>query len=308
MSKYELTPEQIQHELAATAATLPIYSRLPALFTNGKMFDSYDRFESEGFQLVEHSENKIMSGSHKSARGYLFKKYNNDKDVADQLRNYMFRIEGARLLRSFITEHGFAGVVTPQKWLYELPSSFPAPHLVVAEKLDLVSRTDTERNYARISKEQTRELATVLYYFRGLNSTAANLPFTEDGKIAFIDTERWHHDKDYLRKVGERLTIDRRKLAEDIFDDLRRQGARPFETSYLKEGRRRRQREDDFEREEDTSSSSSSSPSTQPRSAAAPTRAAAWCRARQSRRRQASSTPETQPPPSSSLGRSRRRS
>jgi hypothetical protein len=227
-----VTPEQIRYELAQTAETLPIVAMLKDLFVNRKMFDSFDDFRSEGFKLVDHSPNKIMSGSHKAAPGYLFKKYNNDRPSKKQLSNYMHRIEGARLLRTFIAEHGFRHVMAPQKWLYELPSSFPERYLIVVEKVDLVSRSETERKYDRIDKGQLRELATILFYFRGLNSTAANLPFTEDDKIAFIDTERWHHDKDYLRKVGDRLSSDRRDLAMDVYEDLNKQRKRPFVSQF----------------------------------------------------------------------------
>jgi hypothetical protein len=227
-----VTSEHIQHELAETAATLPIFGQVAELFTNRKMFDSYRRFEDEGFRMAQHAEHKIMAGGHKSTRGYLFKKYNNDKDGDDQIRNYMRRIEGARLLRRFIEERGFTRVVAPRKWLYELPRDFPERYLLVVEKLDLLATDETARAYHRIGKDQTRELATVLYYFRGLNSTAANLPFTEDGRVAFIDTERWSNDKDYLRKVGERMPSDRRDLAEEIYDDLRRARERPFTSSF----------------------------------------------------------------------------
>ena len=223
-----LTSEQIQREFDATRVSLPILPLLADLFTDSKMFRSFDHFSSAGFSLVDHAPHKMMTGAHKRARGYLFKKYDNDRPGKEQLRNYMHRIEGSRLIRTFIAEHGFFRVMAPKKWLYELPSKFPARYLLVAEKVDLVSRYDTEAAYDRIGKEQMQELATILYYFRGLNSTAANLPFTEDGKIAFIDTERWHHDKDLLRKVGDRLPGDRRKQAEAVFKQLGRQGARPF--------------------------------------------------------------------------------
>jgi len=224
--------EQVQRELAETLASLPIFALVGDLFTDPKMFGSFDRFESAGFRLVDHSENKILSGSHKLAKGYLFKKYSNDKPGKKQLRNYMHRIEGSQLLRTFITERGFTRVVAPRKWLYELPASFPERYLLVVEQLDLVSRSETERAYGRIGKEQMLELAMILYYFRGLNSTPSNLPYTEDKKIAFIDTERWHHDKDLMRKVGDRLPNDRRKQAEIVFKELRRQGARPFQSAF----------------------------------------------------------------------------
>lgn len=226
-----LSSEQVQDELSRTASQ-PFVSVLGGLFTDPKMFSSFDRFREAGFHLVDHAETKIMSGSHKQLRGYLIKKYNNDRSGKDQLRNYMHRIEGARLLREFIGEHNFHRVAAPQKFLYELPASFPERYLVVAEKFDLVSRKDTERAYGKLDREQGRELAVILYYFRGLNSTAANLPFTEDGKIAFIDTERWHHDKDLLRKVGDRLSGKRLDEVEAVHKELSRQGAQPFMSSF----------------------------------------------------------------------------
>jgi len=226
-----LGPDDISHELAQTASQ-PFAPVLEELFLDPKMFNSYDRFRAAGFDLADHSETKIMAGSHKRLVGYLVKKYNNDRSSKEQLRNYMHRIEGARLLREFIVEHGFQSVVAPQKFLYELPDSFPEPYLVIAEKFDLASSRDIDRAYERLDSRQARELATILFYFRGLNSTAANLPFTEDGRIAFIDTERWHHDKDLLRKVGDRLSKKRLDEVEAVHRELHRQGARPFSSSF----------------------------------------------------------------------------
>ena len=231
-SRAPLTGEQVQRELDETRAHLPIFPLVAKLFTDSKTFDSFDHFSSAGFSLVDHSPHKMMAGAHKRAPGYLFKKYDNDRSGKEQLRNYMHRIEGARLIRNFIAEHGFSRVMVPKKWLYELPPSFPERYLIVAEKVDLVSREDTEAAYDRISKKQMQELATILYYFRGLNSTPSNLPFTEDGKIAFIDTERWHHDKDFLRKVGDLLPGDRHKQAEVVHKELSRQGVRPFASAF----------------------------------------------------------------------------
>lgn len=226
-----LSAEEIQQELAVTA-TQPFVPVLEDLLTDPEMFSSLDTFRAAGFHLVDHAETKIMTGSHRRLRGYLIKKYSNARSGEKQVRNYMHRIEGARLLRSFIAEHGFQHVVAPQKFLYELAPAFPERYLVIAEELDLVSRDDTERAYENLDEEQAGELAVILYYFRGLNSTAANLPFTEDGKIAFIDTERWHRDNELLRKVGDRLSWKRLQEVEAVHRDLSRQGALPFESSF----------------------------------------------------------------------------
>jgi hypothetical protein len=72
----------------------------------------------------------------------------------------------------------------------------------------------------------------MIYYFRGLNSTTSNLPFTKDDKIAFIDTERWHHDKDFLRKVGQRLSLERLKQAKAVYKELKSKGAKPFVSAF----------------------------------------------------------------------------
>jgi len=229
MSKH-VTREQVARELASTAETLPIVAQLAGFFTEKRMFDSFDDFADEGFKLVKHPEYKMMSGTHRLLPGYIFKKYNNDKD--GQLLNYMRRIEGARLLRRFIEERDYQHVTAPRKWLYELPSGFPERYLLIAEKLDLASERSTLRHYGSLSKKQTVELARVLYYFRGLNSTPANLPFTTDDKIAFIDTERWANDKDYLRKVGDRLSPSRREQAESIYRGLRKRGEKPFRSAF----------------------------------------------------------------------------
>ena len=228
----KLTRAQVQLELDETRANLPIIGQLPELFDDPKMFGSHRRFSDAGFRLVERAPHKLMIGRHKRAKGYLFKKFNNDKDDDDQLRNYMHRIEGARYMRTFIAERGFTSVVAPKKWLYELPASFPARYLLVVEKMDLVPATDNVRRYTRLQKDQLRELATMLFYFRGLNSWIANLPYTEDGQIAFIDTERWHHDKDLLRKIGNNLPHDRQKEARALFKELKRQGAVPFTSTF----------------------------------------------------------------------------
>jgi hypothetical protein len=228
----KLTHEQVQVELADARTSLPIIDVLPELFTDPKMFGSFRRFSEAGFSLVDHAPHKMMTGRHKRTKGYLFKKYNNDRSADEQLRNYMHRIEGAKLIRRFIAEQGFTRVTAPRKWLYELPESFPARYLLVVEKMDLVSQMDTARRYARIKEDQLRELATMLYYFRGLNSWIANLPYTDDGQIAFIDTERWHHDKDLLRKIGDHLSYDRQKQAKALFKKLKHQGTRPFTSSF----------------------------------------------------------------------------
>ena len=222
---------QLERELAETRRTLPVFDQLGGLFTDPDMFRSVDHYSAEGFAIIARHPAKMMCGRHKRVKGYVLKKFN-DRFPKSQLVNYLRRIEGARLLRRFIEEHSFTRVTAPKKWLYQLPSDFPQRYLLVAERFDLRSKEKSESRYDRIDKEQLRELATILYYFRGLNSTLSNLPYTEDGQIAFIDTERWDNDKDFLEKVGDRISRERRVLAKAVYKELKGHGARPYASAF----------------------------------------------------------------------------
>lgn len=231
----------------------PETSDLGSLFRDRDMFDSAHDWSDAGFKIIRSSENKICVASHRDAPGYLFKKYvsSGKRDsLKDQLENYETRVEGAKKLRSLIDDEHLQHVVVPRKWIRELPSRFSgkknSSHIMVVQRLDLID--DSEREYRRISPDVLADLCVVLRSFRGLDSRANNMPFTTDGKVAFIDTEHWnrhagksHKQRKFLKYVGEHMSGDRRKLAQRLFDG----GGRG---DY-----------DDFEDEEDTSSSSSDS-------------------------------------------------
>lgn len=205
------------------------------LFRDPDMFDSADDWGGAGFKILRASDNKICVASHKSAEGYLFKKYvasGKREALDDQLENYQTRIEGARRLRSFINDQRLRHVVVPSKWLRDLPRDFgsrgQSSHVLVVDRLDLLDDDASQRRYGDIDEDVLRELCVVLHAFRGLDSTAKNVPFTRDGRIAFIDTEHWNrHSKrekrsqrPFLKYLREHLTSDRRRLAGKMLGDL----------------------------------------------------------------------------------------
>ena len=123
--------------------------------------------------------------------------------------------------------------------------------MLVVERLDLLSDEQTRAAYYDIDPNILQELCAVLFHFRGMDSSAKNVPFVTDGRVAFIDTEHWDRasSKAYLHQVGEHLSADRRKRAKKIFDRLKDGADGPFEGGNKC-----------FD-EEDTSSASSSSSS-----------------------------------------------
>jgi hypothetical protein len=235
-----------------------------ALFSEAGMFESRSAWGEAGFQVFNRANNgKIMVARHPSVHGLLFKKYGDDVEQKDQLRNFERRVEGASRLRAFVDSRRLSRVVVPRKWIFELPravSRRDKSHVLVVEQLDLLGDEQTKAAYERIELDVLRELCTVLFHFRGMDSNGKNLPFTTDGRIAFIDTEHWDRDtsKSYLHHVGEYLSGPRYKAAKRIFDQLEdgkdgRGAPADFADEEDTSGSF-----DDFADEEDTSSPSSS--------------------------------------------------
>jgi hypothetical protein len=93
----------------------------------------------------------------------------------------------------------------------------------VVERLELLGSEQTVAAYRRMDAELLRELCTVLFHFRGMDSNTYNLPFLEGDRIGLVDTEHWDRGtrKDYLHHVGEHMSAESRKIAKTIFRQLR---------------------------------------------------------------------------------------
>ena len=204
-------------------------SNLSNLFRDPGMLDSRSTWRAAGFDVMDRSDpGKVMVARHADVRGYLFKKYSLESSK-DEHENFPRRIEGARRVRGLIAARQLRGVIAPEKWLLKLPEAFSArgrsPHVLIAQELPLLDYDATKRAYGDISKETLYDLCVVLHAFKGLDSIAKNLPFTTDGRIAFIDTEHWLRNQDRKRlklHIGSHLSSKRLKRAEEILKDLGR--------------------------------------------------------------------------------------
>lgn len=242
---------------------------LGALFHDEDMFESRRAWASTGFRVIERSnDGKVMVASHPSVQGLLFKKYTSDIDEKAQTRNFERRREGADRLRAFAASRRLVHVTAPHKWILELPRLFSRrerSHVLVVERLDLLSDAQTKDAYRRIDPHVLADLCVVLFHFRGMDSIAKNIPFIADGRIGFIDTEHWDRStsKPFLHRVGEYLSKDRKRLAKKIFDQLEDGddvdvGRFVGDFAAEEDTSDSASSDDDFTREEDTSASSSS--------------------------------------------------
>jgi len=203
---------------------------LGRIFSDPRMFASRCSLRAAGFEVLERSSGgKIMVGWHPAAPGVLFKKYGDDCPREEQAANYARRVEGARRLRGLVEERGLLRVVVPQKRIWELPRSFSrgsrCAQVLVVERLEVLGAVESARRYAHIDEGLLEELCVVVHAFRGLDSNCRNVPLTEDGRVAFVDTEHWDRHRrrsGYLHRIREHLSRSGDRRAARIFAGLDR--------------------------------------------------------------------------------------
>jgi hypothetical protein len=121
-------------------------------------------------------------------------------DVMDWAK-FKLRIRGARAIQVAINSHGYANLLkTPKKWIYPLPvepapaaGSFRQNFILVYEDMNAISVSKNKAKWK--SAAMTRKLFKAIYEVVkevGLIDCvyAFNMPFSTDGRVAFVDTEQ----------------------------------------------------------------------------------------------------------------------
>lgn len=203
---------------------------LKKLFPHPDMFDSAEDWRDEGFQIVRAWGDKMMVASHDKAKGFLFKKYNNNISLREQRERFERRLRGADTLRSIIAKHRLEDLVVPRKWLRELPDKFSSSRekalILIVEKLPILAPEQSEREHLNVDRDVLRELCTIFFYCKSLDFTAKNAPFLKDGRVGFIDTEyvelvEGPSKSRYMKNVEKYLSGDRAHRAKKIFRELK---------------------------------------------------------------------------------------
>ena len=218
--------------------TLPPEIDLDSLFQRKSIFDSIDDLEEAGFQIVRAStKNRVTVFSHASLPGYLFKKFLRDvkHPYKKQIASYKKRVRGAHALKAHVEALNIDSIVVPRKWLCELPRRFRSDgkrqYVVIVEKYDLLTRDKTNQLYRTIPKDTIRDLCTIFYAFKRVDFAARNMPFTPEGKIAFIDTgylmritEGSSFRRKSYKKNVEKLFPHQQRYAKSLWDEFKEVG------------------------------------------------------------------------------------
>lgn len=160
--------------------------------------------ERAGFQSADRRCRQVseyfMVFSHPEVPHYLFKAYRPIGDDPGRARHhltaYLTRARNAREMKRYVEERGFSYIAVPNKWLYPLPSQFATPelpfghYLMVVDRLSFLSNQESRQFYQTIPEQAMRELVEIWFDHPRFEGGLYNVPVTEEGKIAIIDTER----------------------------------------------------------------------------------------------------------------------
>lgn len=183
----------------------PIKKPLDQIFTKTRASYNMKSLKEAGFSMKKPTHNNFMIvASHPKLKGYLLKLVTDRRLVSDEWFDWYERVIGAREIQKAIDKRGFQHIMSvPKKWLYPLPEH-PAPpknghrknFILVVEDMKILSHEDNDFWYRSIA--MTYERIDALYLIMqdvGLYDSvfAFNVPFCEDGRLSFIDTQ-WYHD------------------------------------------------------------------------------------------------------------------
>lgn len=182
----------------------PVKKKLDKIFTASRVTAHERSVKAAGFTSPYHRpQSRMVVSRHKDLPGYLVKMFTDDQRSVADYTLMLHRIKGARSIQRSIEKHGYEHLFkVPKKWIYPLPAE-PVPliakyrknFIIVVEDANILPRKDNYRKWksSAMSRERMKALYVVMKE-QGLKDSVFpfNLPFSEDGKIAFIDTE-YHH-------------------------------------------------------------------------------------------------------------------
>lgn len=190
----------------------PAKKKLDKIFNKVRATLSPEAMKSAGFKCKLRQPNHLVAAKHRLLKGYLVKVFMDSQTMIPEEEAYFWihRIKGAHLIRDSINRHKYNAIMkVPQKWIYPLPKNPPLPDgdyfrrnfILVVEDMQILNDDKNTRYYR---KKMTPELLEALYTMLTENVLIDsiyinNIPFSYDGRIAFIDTEHYLTDIKPLR-------------------------------------------------------------------------------------------------------------
>lgn len=185
----------------------PLKEKLDQIFSKSRIIRNQKSMVAAGFDAAEPQKfTRITVTKHSEMPGYIFKIYFDTLGTNQghpEYNGFVQRVKGSQLIRRSIEFHNYEHLLkVPRKWLYLLPDEpSPSPHherrffILVEDDMDIF-RKNKNKNLWK-SEWVTKELLNALFTITTelcLSDSAVpnNCPFSKDGRVAFIDTQRFN--------------------------------------------------------------------------------------------------------------------
>ncbi|WP_154017848.1 hypothetical protein [Candidatus Protochlamydia phocaeensis] len=197
----------------------PIKKKLDQLFHGERVTLSEETFVGAGFSITRRNRpfNAIVTG-HKDLKGYLVKVYLDSQFAVSDWYMWLNRIKGVEVIQACLKKHGFTRFALPRKWIYPLPAE-PSPpsnglynrknFILVVEDMHILNHQDNAKAYKlKMTRSLLNDLYTVLMECQLTDCIyIGNMPFTKEGKIAFVDTERYFNGEPDFNQLKRYLSV-----------------------------------------------------------------------------------------------------
>jgi hypothetical protein len=178
----------------------PAKAAMDQIFSHPGVIKNVKTLKDAGF-IIFRSQKKsyIRVLKHPLLKGYLLKIYldteNHIPKGSPGWKRLTTRCVVAEKVKAIIARHKMKSFVVADKWVYPVPLSKKAssrvqPLVLIVKDMNIYNSAKSAEAWAKRASYQTaRELFYIFNRGYGSAYLAGNLPYTHDGKFAFIDTE-----------------------------------------------------------------------------------------------------------------------
>jgi hypothetical protein len=170
-------------------------AKLDEVFVSQHVLDGRACMKAAGFTILYNQPSGMKVARHPLLPGYLIKAYYNSQNTGMQWA--VDRCEGAKNIRDLIRDKGLRHIVVPNKWIYLVSSPDPVIAVLVVQDMELVTPEETKQAWKNATKQQVRELYTILSHGFASCYLRGNIPRTKKDKFACVDTAFPHRQHNY---------------------------------------------------------------------------------------------------------------
>lgn len=188
---------------------------LDHIFSKKGVLASIESMKAAGFEILLYRQGRgLIVASHPLLKNFLIKTYLDTATHVEWTR-WVRRAKGRELMQQFLDENPVYNQYfkVPLKWIYQIPAkrrgaatgiSVPREYILLVENMYLVDKKTNEEMYKKnITYKALDGLYLIIDQTGFSDGHIANLPFSSDGRIAFIDTEytnTWPVHFDWMTK------------------------------------------------------------------------------------------------------------